>query len=652
LSLKYLFAIAFLAADAMLLAGFYGLIPLQNLTVLAVSACLALIASAAAWFVDILDRRLLELRGNLSTLADKAEILPRGERGDDLLALSAAIDALRRQQSELRARAEQNRVLAEHGPDAMFVFDTDAFRLVDVNENFISLSGYPRDRLIGMTPMDFSPPRQAGAIATEAYARQLVERVMKGDKLVTTWVLRTRGGDDVPCELRAVKLMTEGRNLLCGSLMDVSGRVQAQEELAYRMRFEALITRLSTGMISLTPERVDAEINRALAEVGNFANVDRCYVFLFDETRTHVTNTHEWCAPGVEPEIARLQNLPAREYPWCMPKLLQGEVVHVPRVRELPPEARAERVEWEQEFIQSLLMVPVQAAGQVVGYAGFDSVKAEKTWSGDAIGLLRIFGEMVFSAMTRKNAEKALRQKTEDLGRANEQLERSNIELQQYAYVASHDLQEPLRNIASFTGLLARRYKGQLDAAADGYITYIIESTERLSRMIKDMLEYSRLDSQSRPFQACHLGRVFNTAVANLGASLQEAGAQVSHDELPIVRGDPSQLTQVLQNLISNAIKFRGDAPPQVRIESRFDNGGWRVSVRDNGIGIRPEEARQLFQPFKRLHSHDRYPGSGIGLAVCKRIVERHQGRIWVEPNDGAGCTFHFTLPAAAAEAA
>jgi len=290
-------------------------------------------------------------------------------------------------------------------------------------------------------------------------------------------------------------------------------------------------------------------------------------------------------------------------------------------------------------------MVPVLAAGSVVGYVGFDAVHAEKTWSGDAIGLLRIFGEMVVNALTRKDAENALRQKTDALKRANEGLERSNIELQQYAYVASHDLQEPLRNISSFTGLLARRYKGRLDADADGYIGYITEATARLSRMIQDMLEYSRVDSQSQPFQQCRLDNVFKLAMSNLGASLLEAGAQVTHGELPMVLGDPSQLTQLLQNLIGNAIKFRGENAPRVHVEARRENGTWQMSIRDNGIGIKPEDARLLFQPFKRLHAHDRYPGSGIGLAVCKRIVERHRGRIWVESNPGQGSTFHFTLP-------
>src|SRR5581483_4268672 len=184
-------------------------------------------------------------------------------------------------------------------------------------------------------------------------------------------------------------------------------------ELAYRLRFESLITRTSTAMINLPLEQIDDGIERALADIGRFAEVDRSYVFLFDETATHVSNTHEWCAPGVQPEMAHLQSLPIRDFPWLQARLLRSEAVHVPRVRDLPPEAVAERAEWESESIQSILLVPMTAGGRVLGYVGFDSVHAEKAWPPEIIDLLKIFGEIVLNARARKLGETALRNSDE-----------------------------------------------------------------------------------------------------------------------------------------------------------------------------------------------------------------------------------------------
>ena len=186
-----------------------------------------------------------------------------------------------------------------------------------------------------------------------------------------------------------------------------------QAELAYRLRFEGLITRTSTAMINLPLEQIDSGIERALADIGAFAEVDRSYIFLFDDTATHVSNTHEWCAQGVQPEIAHLQNLPVSDFPWIEERLQRGEAVHVPRIRDLPPEAVAERAEWEAESIKSILLVPMKAAGHVLGYVGFDSVHAEKTWRPEIIDLLKIFGEIVLNARARKLGETALRNSDE-----------------------------------------------------------------------------------------------------------------------------------------------------------------------------------------------------------------------------------------------
>lgn len=241
-----------------------------------------------------------------------------------------------------------------------------------------------------------------------------------------------------------------------------------------------------------------------------------------------------------------------------------------------------------------------------------------------------------------------------DLLRAQQSLEesiaelaRSNADLQQFAYVASHDLQEPLRMIASYTQLLAKRYKGKLDADADDFIGYAVDGANRMQRLINDLLTYSRVTTQGNVFERVDCNQILEGALGNLRLAIEESGAVVTHDALPVVTADGKQLGQLFQNLIGNAIKFRGEEPPRVHVSAELRSNEWRFSVLDNGIGLDPQYAERIFVIFQRLHNREEYPGTGIGLALCKKIVERHGGRIWVESPVGRGAIFYFTLPIA-----
>jgi light-regulated signal transduction histidine kinase (bacteriophytochrome) len=210
--------------------------------------------------------------------------------------------------------------------------------------------------------------------------------------------------------------------------------------------------------------------------------------------------------------------------------------------------------------------------------------------------------------------------------------------------VASHDLQEPLRMVSSYTQLLAERYDGMLDEKAKTYIDYAVDGAIRMQQLINDLLTYSRVRTRGGDFESVDTRAALGAAIVNLEAMIRESGALVTNDDLPSVTADSVQLAQVFQNLIGNAIKFRGESSPLIHISAKAEEHSWLFSVRDNGIGIDPKYQEKIFVIFQRLHTQREYPGTGIGLALCKRIIERHGGRIWCDSGPGAGAVFHFTL--------
>jgi len=261
-------------------------------------------------------------------------------------------------------------------------------------------------------------------------------------------------------------------------------------------------------------------------------------------------------------------------------------------------------------------------------------------------GLARL-PEAVRRALQEKRLLRLRRQAEQDLARKVEELARSNADLEQFAYVASHDLQEPLRMVAAYTQLLAERYRGKLDENADKFIGYASEGALRMQSLIQDLLAFSRVGRNGSGRVDCNA--VMEEVLMTLGPAIQEGGAVVTHEKLPEVWANRSQMAQVLQNLVGNAIKFRGKEPPVISVQAEKVGQHWLFSVSDNGIGIAPEYAENIFVVFQRLHARTEYPGNGIGLAICKKIVEHNGGKIWVEAqaghSSGHGSVFKFTMP-------
>lgn len=280
----------------------------------------------------------------------------------------------------------------------------------------------------------------------------------------------------------------------------------------------------------------------------------------------------------------------------------------------------------------------------------FLTKSGERRTALDSAEVIEVAGQKciltIFKDITeQKLLEKQRQQAQEALAQRAEELARSNAELEQFAYVASHDLQEPLRMVASYTQLLAKRYQDKLDSDARDFIAYAVDGAIRMQTLITDLLNFSRLGTRGKSFQPADGDAILERTLAALKLAISEGGAVVTRDPLPTVMGDELQLGQLFQNLLANAIKFRSDTPSHVHLSAARDANAWKFSVRDNGIGIAPEYAERIFMIFQQLHSKGEYPGTGIGLAICKKIVERHGGRIWVESQPGKGATFFFTIP-------
>jgi light-regulated signal transduction histidine kinase (bacteriophytochrome) len=262
----------------------------------------------------------------------------------------------------------------------------------------------------------------------------------------------------------------------------------------------------------------------------------------------------------------------------------------------------------------------------------------------DADGAFRGYRGVGKDITRRKTDEAALREAHDELELKARDLTRSNEELQQFAYVASHDLQEPLRMVASYTQLLDRRYRDKLDGDAREFMEFIVDGAARMKQLIEDLLAYSRVGTRGRDFQEVDSGAALAKALVNLRGAQEASGAVLTHDAMPTVLADAVQLAQLFQNLIGNAMKFRGAEPPCIHVGAETREQVWVFTVKDNGIGLDPQYSDRIFMMFQRLHTKAEYPGTGIGLAICKKIVDRHGGRIWVESRPGHGSTFGFTL--------
>ncbi|MEH2309268.1 GAF domain-containing protein [Nostoc sp.] len=434
---------------------------------------------------------------------------------------------------------------------------------------------------------------------------------------------------------------------MVGSYTDITDRKRADEELKRQNLRSQLFAEITLKIRESL--QIDEILQTTVTEVQKLLQADRVLIFRL-ETDGSGTVVQEAVLPGWPVILGEniLDPCFKEEY---IERYRQGRVSAMEDIEaaHIQPCHR----EFLQQFaVRANLVVPILVRDGIWGLLLAHQCAAPRKWNNFETELLKQLANQIGIALSQAQL---LEKETQQ----SQELVRSNAELEQFAYVASHDLQEPLRMVTSYLQLLERRYKNQLDANADQFITYAVDGARRMQTLINDLLNYSRVSTRGQPFKLVDCDVILQRAIANLQIAIADSQAIVTHDTLPEVMADTTQLTQVFQNLIGNAIKFCQNQQPQIHIGVAKPNANldgeslnsipladeWLFWIRDNGIGLESQYAERIFIIFQRLHGRDKYPGTGIGLAICKKIIERHGGRIWVESKPGQGSTFYFTIP-------
>jgi PAS domain S-box-containing protein len=479
--------------------------------------------------------------------------------------------------------------------------------------------------------------RLLGIEQSDAVGRPLVDLAAEtapADAAATSWpldgeiVIRSPSGRRRFAEVRSTGVYAAGAPLTVYLVRDRTGERRADEE---RQLLQSMALAIGEA-----PD-LQSALRLALEMVGELAGWTAGEAWLPDATGGTIRRGPAWAARAGFAEFHRASEgvafLPGEGLPgrvWS-----SGRAAWVEDVLEDPDFVRASLA--EASGLRTGIAIPVLAGRETVAVISFFHTEVRDR-DARLIRLVSAVASQLGTLIQRRRAEEALQHRAQELARSNEELE-------QFAYVASHDHAERLRMVASYTQLLAKRYGDRLDGDALEFIGYAVEGVTRMQQLIHDLLSFSRVGTRGDGFEPTSLESIVDRVLDEIAPVAEEAGARITRDALPVVTADEDQLYQVFQNLIVNAVKFAGDEPPRVHIAARREPTGWTLSVSDNGIGIAREYWSRIFVLFQRLHSRAEYQGTGIGLALCKKIVERHGGTIWLDSEPGRGTTFHFFLP-------
>ncbi|HEY9785863.1 MAG TPA: ATP-binding protein [Candidatus Obscuribacterales bacterium] len=572
------------------------------------------------------------------------DYLIKGQLDSHLLIRSIRYSMERvKSQEALRESEERMRVLIEGVQDyAIFLLDRDG-RVVTWNSGAEKITGYSAEEIIGKHLSHFYTPADVQKGTPDLGLHQAV---LRGRYEEEGWRLRKDGSRFWANVVNTPLYDTQGRlRGFARVARDMTEQRAAEETLRQKIALQQ-----KTDLVEVL-QAVTVSINRA----GSIEDaVSTCLKAISSRTRWTIGcgnivtgEAHAECLvtkvwyfqdeKSVHADDSVLQERLVSGVGLAGQAWASGKPVWIGDLSSEPSAVN----QWlcEHKGIKSGLAIPVWEGTKLLAIMELFSPENEKP-DQPFFELMANIGKQLSVVIERKELEQMLISQMQELAH-------SNAELQEFAKVAAHDLQEPLRSVRGFVELLMRRYKGQLDEDADRFLGFIYDAVQRMEQLIQGVLEHSRIRTEGRPFQKIDLNEVFKEVVSNLQVAIDQTNASVTSDELPTVVADPLQMVQLMQNLVSNGIKFRfADKPPIIHISARRQEGDWVFSVRDNGLGIEERYLKKIFGMFSRLHSKADYPGTGIGLAICKKIVEYHGGTIWVHSELGKGSTFCFTLPA------
>ncbi|MDD1719244.1 MAG: PAS domain S-box protein, partial [Methanoregulaceae archaeon] len=565
--------------------------------------------------------------GRVTPVLYNATVYRNGSGGiTGVFAAARDITGQKKAEEAIKRANAYNRSLIEASLDPLVTINPDG-TISDVNEATVRVTGFSREELIGT---DFSRYFTEPGRAKAGY-----EKVFR-DGSVTDYELqiRHRDGSITPVLYNATVYRDETGSItgVFAAARDITGQKKAEEAIRRAGAYNrSLIEASLDPLVTISPDGTISDVNEATARVTGFSReelIGTDFSNYFTEPGRAKAGYEKVFRDGSVTDY----ELQIRHRDGRVTPVLYNASVYLDETGSITGVFAAARDVTERKRAESALMT---------AYTELDDRVKERT-------------RELQEANVRLEKEIAERKATaEELRKKSEELARSNLELQQFAYIASHDLQEPLRAISGFTELLEKRYRGRLDERADNYIRFIVDGTRQMHQVIEDLLAYSRVQTKAHEFDLIDTNGALDQALLNLRVSIRDSGAIITRDTLPHISADGTQITQVFQNLVGNALKFQKPGNvPVVHITAGREDSMWIFSVTDNGIGIDPRHSERIFKIFQRLHAKGNYEGTGIGLAICKRIVERHGGEISVLPAPAGGSTFSFTIPEAREESA
>ena len=523
-------------------------------------------------------------------------------------------------EASLQESNEKYRTLVELSSDLVFLIDSKG-TVLSVNQAAAQSLGRKPDKIQGKNVSELFPRETA-----KGFKQSLEKIFLTGEGAYYESTMPSREQTIwINTSLNPVKDSAGKVTAILGVSRDITERKKLEELLQFRNELGSLISKISSNFINLPIEKIDEGINKALKEISEFVDVDRSYVFLFSDNMTTMSNTHEWCTEGIEPQMDKLQGLPVEAVPWWMEKLNNFENIHIPRISDLPPEAVVEKEILQDQDIQSLIVAPIIYADVLVGFLGFDSVRTEKTWPGDTIALVKIIGEIFINALERKLAENKIRE--------------SNSLKELLLDIITHDIRNPAGNIYALSEA-ARQ-----DMPENKFLEAIYTSSGRLMEVLTQTTILSQAAfGDTIPKEALSLNILLQETVDDFASTLSTAEMECVVAKAPdlIIEANPL-IAEVFKNYFSNAIKYAREGK-RIIIETVLEEHSAIVRVKDFGKTIAEADREHIFERRAQLEEGEKR-GRGLGLAIVKRIAEAHGGEVWVEPNTPHGNSFCLRIP-------